>query len=176
MSIAPLVICSWSWIASRDIARPARASGATTRPMMVRIVAKAARALRPPILATYRRWRGKKTVANTAAQNTGMRKLAMRARNASVVTETRMKNETFRIAAARGVDVGRLGCSDNEPVGGRRDVPMRQSYALMGGRPGRDLRRRWARREAPLPAAEGRQRGDRRHDLVRLHRLSQMNV
>jgi hypothetical protein len=58
-------------------------------------VVRAARELRPPRTATYRRWSGKKIVASTAAQNTGMRRLPMSIRNATVVRATRRRNETF---------------------------------------------------------------------------------
>jgi hypothetical protein len=49
----------------------------------------ASRDIRPPRATTYRLW--------NAAQNTGMRKPPMRARNASVVKATRRKNETLWI-------------------------------------------------------------------------------
>src|SRR5688572_10574026 len=126
-SMAPLVIWSWSWTASRDMARPTRERGTTTRPMIVRIVARAARDLRPFSLLTYRLWTGKNTVASTAAQNTGMRKAAMSARNATVVSATRTRKAPFWIAVPRAVNVeaprrggirsdDRSGCAATERI------------------------------------------------------------
>jgi hypothetical protein len=62
-------------------------------PMIVSIVARAARERRPPSPDITTLEPGENSVASTAAQKTGMTDLAMSARNASVVRATR-KTET----------------------------------------------------------------------------------